>query len=132
MIQNCNFEGNVSPKGQGGAIYITNFKYPHVGYGFSIKDSNFTGNIAKNGGGIAMETVALINEQFNVFENLKFEDNKAGFGGGVYFSGVSDKLLLRNLLFLGNSAEFSGGKKSFFLLFLIFFSFFIILGGIFG
>lgn len=33
-----------------------------MGYGFSIKDSNFTGNIAKNGGGIAMETVALINE----------------------------------------------------------------------
>jgi hypothetical protein len=90
---------------EGGAI----FNYSKLGVAFvQVIEGSFLKNNAVNAGGAIMDK-GLKGQQSSTFENSKFVNNEAKFGG-AYFSTntASNKEIFDNCKFINNESEFGG------------------------
>ena len=125
-IDDCDFNSNQAPNGQGGAIYIT--INSNTDTNMNILNNNFSGNSAKDGIGGALflsGNFILKNNEFknNTAEsagamflddgkyrilNSSYEDNTAESGGAVYIDGTTIGEFSSNI-YTSNNAANSGG-----------------------
>jgi uncharacterized protein (TIGR03382 family) len=92
--------GNTSRIGAGGGI-----RYSGSGSrgGVTLTSTQVTGNVAPDGGGVAMLEGTLSMDASWVYDNVS-----TGLGGGLYISGSHDARVTRSLL-CGNTAGLGGG-----------------------
>lgn len=85
-IEYCRFHNNWAP--YGGAIYLYNPKR------FVTCNSNYTGNVAIEGGAInfRMYNPTLLDFEVNIACNDSFFDNIAEKGGALYCSSITDTI----------------------------------------
>lgn len=135
-IKNCTFTGNnavttLSSQGNAGAIYITRDSDADIagctftnntavnnagavsvqsGATMDITDCEFTENSAASGGAVSIGSDANVTmENISFEENLahKKEDLSSGNGGAVYYA--QSTLTMKNVKFIGNTAENNAG-----------------------
>ena len=106
LVDNCTFKDN-SANDYGGAVTIW-------GYNNTIKNTVFINNTAYDsnygdsshtgcGGAIYLKT----NSKDNTIDNCTFDNNKAEFGGSLFFDGQNN--IVNNSKFINNFANTSGG-----------------------
>lgn len=126
-IESCSFENNEVENNEGGAVYLSGTS------GGNVKDSIFSFNKAKKGGGLSTAASTVIdNCTFNDNESTGTQNNDDGgailgvnnptmtiqnsvftnntsqyYGGAIRVGGNADKII--NCSFEGNSARYSGG-----------------------
>lgn len=60
-IRDSKFTGNMCLKGNGGAVNLNNFMFPDVPYSIIFENLQFTGNVAKQGGALSIDSIPTIN-----------------------------------------------------------------------
>ena len=96
-ITDCNFDNNQAGA-YGGAVNLKECYYP------TVKDTTFTSNKASNSGGAIYS-----DSDFDVYENVTFEDNEAYYlGGALALNGVHNPKV-NDCHFDSNSADHLGG-----------------------
>jgi predicted outer membrane repeat protein len=122
IIDDCDFTSNTASSGAGGAIYT------YVGE-LEISNSNFSGNIALDGGAIfnyyeTSPTITDCNFELNeasyggaiynddncspIITNTTFESNVASSYGGAIYNEYNSNPIITNCDFLSNSSEYGG------------------------
>jgi len=107
IVDNCTFKDNSVDIYGGGAVTIW-------GYNNTIKNTVFINNTAYDpnyddnyhigcGGAIYLKT----NSKDNTIDNCTFDNNKAEFGGSLFFDGQNN--IVNNSKFINNFANSSGG-----------------------
>ena len=98
IVNESEFHDNVAT--DGGALYVGGAN--NINYVYS---SIFTGNIAKNGIGGAIDWVA----SSGTIEDSSLTGNCANYGGGIYFGGNASESTINYCNFTDNHAKYKGG-----------------------
>jgi len=97
-ISGNNAKGNIS----GGGIYCSGPNSNMI-----VKNCIISHNSAESGGGIACQESNPLITNCTIFGNTAGEDERIGYGGGIYSSYQSNPTII-NCTISGNSAQYSG------------------------
>ncbi len=107
VIDNVNVDGSATTNKLGGVASLYN-------HNVNIKDSSFKNavmNVTVSGGATVGGVLYANNSDVIVDEGVKFQNNKAGNGGGIYMENGSTLTLHQDTLFKNNAAVYPNGGK---------------------